>query len=92
MRLFTIGHGTRPLDELVAILAAAGAETLVDVRRFSGSRRNPQFNGGPLREALATVGIAYHHAVELGGRARTSPARTGTPASASPPSARTRRG
>jgi len=48
----TIGHGTRPLEELVAALAAARVETLVDVRRFPGSRRNPQFNQGPLAEAL----------------------------------------
>jgi uncharacterized protein (DUF488 family) len=73
MRLFTIGHGIRPLDELVAVLAAAGVEALVDVRRFPGSRRNPQFNVGPLREALAAAGIAYDHAPELGGRRTNEP-------------------
>jgi uncharacterized protein (DUF488 family) len=41
---FTIGRGARPLEELVATLREAGVETLVDVRRFPGSRRNPQFN------------------------------------------------
>jgi uncharacterized protein (DUF488 family) len=66
--VFTVGHGVRPLEELVATLVEAGAETLVDVRRFPGSRRNPQFNQGPLREALAAAGISYRHAVELGGR------------------------
>ena len=66
MVVYTIGHGTRPLDELVAMLAAAGAQTLVDVRRFPGSRRNPQFNQGPLQGALAEAGIGYRHAVELG--------------------------
>jgi uncharacterized protein (DUF488 family) len=64
----TIGHGVRPLDELVATLQEAGVRTLVDVRRFPGSRRNPQFNQAPLRAALAEAGIAYRHAVELGGR------------------------
>jgi uncharacterized protein (DUF488 family) len=73
MVVYTIGHGTRPLDELVAMLAAAGVRTLVDVRRFPGSRRNPQFNQGPLRGALAAAGIAYRHAVELGGRLRDEP-------------------
>ncbi len=73
MHVFTIGHGVRPLEELVATLREAGAETLVDVRRFPGSRRNPQFNQGPLRESLEAAGIAYRHAVELGGR------RTGEP-------------
>ncbi len=73
MHPFTVGHGVRPLDELVATLAGAAVETLVDVRRFPGSRRNPQFNQGPLREALGEAGIAYRHAVELGGRRRGEP-------------------
>ena len=73
MRLFTIGHGTRPLEELVETLRRAGVLTLVDVRRFPGSRRNPQFNQGPLAEALADSGIAYRHAVELGGRLSGEP-------------------
>ena len=71
--VFTIGHGVLPLEELVDTLRQANVETLVDVRRFPGSRRNPQFNQGPLREALEEAGIAYRHAVELGGR------RTGEP-------------
>ena len=73
MVVYTIGHGTRPLDELVSMLAGAGVQTLVDVRRFPGSRRNPQFNQGPLRDALAAAGIGYRHAVELGGRLRDEP-------------------
>jgi uncharacterized protein (DUF488 family) len=68
MRVFTIGHGTRPAAELVECLQAGGVETLVDVRRYPGSRRNPQFNQQPLEEALAEESIAYRHAVELGGR------------------------
>ena len=66
--VYTVGHGVRPLLELVETLRAAGVETLVDVRRFPGSRRNPQFNQEPLRTALREAGIAYRHAVELGGR------------------------
>jgi uncharacterized protein (DUF488 family) len=68
MIVFTVGHGVRPLDELVATLLDAGAGTLVDVRRFPGSRRNPQFNQEPLADALEQAGVAYRHAVELGGR------------------------
>lgn len=71
MTVFTIGHGTRPLDELVETLRGAGVETLVDVRRFPGSKRNPQFNVEPLRDALGE--IAYVHAVELGGRRSNEP-------------------
>jgi uncharacterized protein (DUF488 family) len=73
VRVFTIGHGTRPADELVETLARAGVQTLVDVRRFPGSRRNPQFNQGALAETLANAGIAYRHAVELGGRRSGEP-------------------
>jgi uncharacterized protein (DUF488 family) len=71
--VFTIGHGVRPLDELVAMLTEEGVRALIDVRRFPGSRRNPQFNQGPLQEALKEAGIAYHHAVELGGRLADEP-------------------
>jgi uncharacterized protein (DUF488 family) len=68
--VLTIGHGVRPVEELVAMLEDAGAQTLVDVRRFPGSRRNPQYNQQPLRDALEGAGIAYRHAVDLGGRLR----------------------
>jgi uncharacterized protein (DUF488 family) len=68
LHVYTIGHGTRPVDELVACLAEAGARTLVDVRRFPGSRRNPQFNQAAFAESLGRADIAYHHAVDLGGR------------------------
>ena len=71
--VFTVGHGVRPLEELVATLGEAGVETLVDVRRFAGSHRNPQFNQGPLADALAEAGIPYRHAVELGGRLSGEP-------------------
>jgi uncharacterized protein (DUF488 family) len=73
MHAFTVGHGIRPLDELIETLRESDVQTLVDVRRFPGSRRNPQFNQGPLRGALDPAGIVYRHAVELGGR------RTGEP-------------
>jgi uncharacterized protein (DUF488 family) len=68
MRVWTIGHGTRTSDELVATLQEAGVETLVDVRRFPGSRRNPQFSQAPLTAALESVDIDYRHAPDLGGR------------------------
>jgi uncharacterized protein (DUF488 family) len=73
VRVFTIGHGTRPAEELITCLQEAGAETLIDVRRFPGSRRNPQFNQAPLAETLTAVGIAYRHAEELGGRRTNEP-------------------
>jgi uncharacterized protein (DUF488 family) len=71
--VFTVGHGTRPVDELIALLRDAHVETLIDVRRFPGSRRNPQFNQGALAASLAAGGIEYRHAVELGGRRSNEP-------------------
>ena len=47
--------------------------TLVDVRRYPGSRRNPQFNQKELAAALAEAGIGYRHAVELGGLRSNEP-------------------
>ena len=71
--LFTIGHSTRSAEEFVALLKAHGVETVVDVRSFPGSRRNPQFGKDSLRQTLAAAGIGYIHMVSLGGR-RTLPA------------------
>jgi uncharacterized protein (DUF488 family) len=68
-----VGHGTRAADELVAVLQEAGVQTVVDVRRFPGSRRNPQFDSTALAATLAKAGIAYRHAVELGGRLLDEP-------------------
>jgi uncharacterized protein (DUF488 family) len=73
VKVNTIGHGTRPAEELVAILREAGVETLVDVRRFPGSRRNPQFGRAQLEATLAAAGIRYQHAEELGGRLSGEP-------------------
>jgi uncharacterized protein (DUF488 family) len=73
MLFFTIGHGTRPSEELVACLREANIETLVDVRRFPQSRRNPQFGQAALTETLAAAGIAYRHELELGGRRSGEP-------------------
>ncbi len=73
MEVYTIGHGIRPLEELVAVLREAGVRTLVDVRRYPGSRRNPQFARETLAAAVAAAGIAYRHAPELGGRRSGEP-------------------
>ena len=57
----------------MSVISEAGVRTLVDVRRFPGSRDNPQFNEPALREVLEEGGIAYRHAVELGGRLAGEP-------------------
>ena len=66
-QIHTIGHGRRTIQELVECLQESGRHTLVDVRRYPASRRNPQFNQKPLAEGLQAAGIDYRHAVALGG-------------------------
>lgn len=72
-RFFTIGHSTRTVEDLVALLREAEVPLLVDVRRFPGSRRNPQFGREALAAALEAAGIAYRHEPDLGGRRRPRP-------------------
>lgn len=66
--IFTIGHSTRTADEVAALLREAGVDLLVDVRRFPGSRRHPQFNAEAIAATLAENGIGYRHLAALGGR------------------------
>jgi uncharacterized protein (DUF488 family) len=73
MRTYTAGHGTRSVEDLIGMLRKADIQTLVDVRRYPGSRRNPQFNQRALTPALADAGIAYHHVEALGGRRSGEP-------------------
>src|SRR5215208_3289880 len=68
--VWTVGHSTRPIDEFLAVLAAYDIELVVDVRRFPGSRRLPQFSGAALEHALGDRGIAYLWLSSLGGRRR----------------------
>lgn len=68
--LWTVGHGAASLDELTERLQAAGIALVVDVRRFPGSRRHPQFGAQPLSAGLAGAGIVYEQAGDLGGRRR----------------------
>ena len=73
--IFTIGHSTCTLSELMDLLRKAQIELLVDVRSVPRSRTNPQFNVDALPEALATAGIGYVHLPALGGlRHRRKPA------------------
>jgi uncharacterized protein (DUF488 family) len=70
--LFTIGHSTRTLDELIAALHAHSIQTLGDIRAFPMSRRLPHFNREALEQSLATAGIQYVWMKDLGGRRKKS--------------------
>ena len=66
--IYTIGHSTRTLEELVATLTAHAIRTLVDIRSSPMSRRMPHFNRESLEVELPKHGIAYVWVKELGGR------------------------
>lgn len=66
--IYTIGHSTRELSELVAVLQAHKIATLVDIRSFPMSRRLPYFNRENLERELPNSGIAYRWLRGLGGR------------------------
>ena len=55
------------------MLTETGITALVDVRRFAGSRRNPQFSGETMARTLPEAGIAYLPVPELGGRRSPRP-------------------
>lgn len=73
--VWTVGHGARPADALVVVLRDAHIEVVVDVRRFPGSRRHPQFGRETLAATLAAADIHYEWWGEsLGGRRSRSAA------------------
>jgi uncharacterized protein (DUF488 family) len=65
--VYTVGHSTHPIEELLGTLKAHGIERLVDVRTVPKSRRNPQFETTALAASLSSEGIQYQHMPGLGG-------------------------
>jgi 3-methyladenine DNA glycosylase/8-oxoguanine DNA glycosylase len=70
VRVYTVGHSTRSLDELVALLRAFDISVLADVRTIPRSRHNPQFNAETLAAALPPRGLRYVLLPRLGGLRR----------------------
>jgi uncharacterized protein (DUF488 family) len=73
MRIWTIGHSTRAIDEFISLLEQNGVKLLADVRAWPGSKRYPQFNKDALAESLNAHGIRYEHFPELGGKRKSKP-------------------
>lgn len=71
--LMTIGHSTLPIEAFLAALTDNGCELLVDVRRYPGSRRHPQFGHKRLFQSLAEAGIQGVWREGLGGRRKARP-------------------
>jgi uncharacterized protein (DUF488 family) len=73
MRIWTIGHSTRTIDDFISLLKENEIKLLVDVRAWPGSKRYPQFNKDALAESLNAHGIRYEHFLELGGKRKSKP-------------------
>jgi uncharacterized protein (DUF488 family) len=65
--LYTLGHSTRSLDDLIETLHAHQIQTLVDIRAFPMSRRLPQFNRESLETTLPAASTNYVWVKALGG-------------------------
>lgn len=66
--IWTIGHSTHTLEELVEMLNSFRIAVLADVRHYPGSRKFPQFNNENLKISIPACGIEYIHISSLGGR------------------------
>ena len=73
MNVYTVGHSTRALAELLDLLSRHGIAGVADVRRFPASRRHPHFAREALARALDERGICYDWLPELGGRRSSRP-------------------
>ena len=73
MRIWTIGHSTRTIDEFISLLKENEIKMLADVRAFPGSKRYPHFNKDALAKSLSEQGIRYEHFPELGGKRKSKP-------------------
>lgn len=66
--IYTIGHSNRSEAEFLTLLREFQIQLLVDIRRFPGSAKWPQFSQAHLQHALQEHGIQYVHLEALGGR------------------------
>ncbi len=71
--VYTVGHSTRSIEELVEMLRARDVTRLIDIRTVPRSRHNPQFNRDELPASLAPYGLAYEHRSALGGLRHARP-------------------
>lgn len=71
--IFTIGHSTRTLAQLIGLLRRHDVTVLADVRLHPGSRRLPHFSRSALEAELPQLGIRYIHMPALGGRRNARP-------------------
>lgn len=74
--LYTIGHSTRELSELISAIQAHGIQCLYDIRAFPRSRRWPHFNRENLEKILGQTKVIYRWEPDMGGRRSQSKAQS----------------
>lgn len=47
VEIFTVGHSTQSIEELIELLEENHVRRLTDVRSFPSSKRHPQFDQSP---------------------------------------------
>lgn len=68
MKLYTVGHSDRLIDDFLKLLQHYGIGVLIDIRAYPHSTRFPHFSEESLRVQLEKAGIEYHWAgKQLGG-------------------------
>ena len=72
-KVWTIGHSTRSIEQLVAMLRSFAIEIVADIRSFPGSKRYPHFNKEAIEIWLPDHGVEYIHLKKLGGRRPVHP-------------------
>jgi uncharacterized protein (DUF488 family) len=68
VELLTVGHGAQSAEKFATLVTSAGVECVVDIRRFPGSQRHPQFGHEEMGRWLPEADVAYRWEERLGGR------------------------
>jgi uncharacterized protein (DUF488 family) len=68
--VYTIGYGGRSLSELLSVLSRFSIKAVIDIRRWTTSRRLPEYSNVSLSSTLREHGYDYYWLPELGGYRR----------------------
>lgn len=67
-RIKTFGHGTLTQEEFTSLMKNTEVDAVLDIRRYPGSRKHPQFMRDDMARWVPSAGIAYSWLEHLGGR------------------------
>ena len=73
LTIWTLGHSSLSIEDFLERLECYEIAAIADVRRFPGSRRQPQYSRDAFARSLSEHGIVYRWFEALGGRRRPSP-------------------